>query len=104
MLGPRVSGSRGRLRNWRPRPIGGGRSRLLWEKHQRLSVQGGKAHRSSEKCTCCEIEGDNLVLRNAIEIAVRTKAKTSRLAKFGRAVRREDADKLAAAGGGFLKG
>src|SRR3984885_11590774 len=104
MLGPRVSGSRGRLRNWRSLPIGGGRSRLLWEKHQRLSVQGGKAHRSSEKCTCREIEGDNLVLRNAIEIAVRPKAKTSWPAKFGRAVRGEDADKLSADGVVFANG
>src|SRR6202035_424750 len=104
LLGPRVGGSRGRLRNWRPLPIGGGRSRLLWEKHQRLSVQRGKAHRSSEKCTCREIEGANLVLRTAIEIPVSPKATASLPAKFGRAIRGEDADKLSADGVVFANG
>jgi hypothetical protein len=57
--------------------------RFLWEKRQSLAMQPGKSHHRPETFAVCKIEGDNLVLGDAIEIAIGTKAKTTRPTKFG---------------------
>jgi hypothetical protein len=55
-------------------------------------------HCGSETFAACKVEDDNLVLRDAIEIAIRTKAQTTRFAKFGRPVGRKDAHKASVFG------
>ena len=56
-------------------------------------MQPGKLHHEPKTFSIPEIEGDHFVLGDAIEIAIGTKAKTARPAKFGQPFGTKDAYK-----------
>ena len=49
-----------------------------------LAVQAGEPHNRSQAFAAREIEGDDLVLCDAVETAVGTEAEAARFAEFGR--------------------
>jgi hypothetical protein len=57
-------------------------------------MQPGKLQHSSKPFAIPKIEDDNFVLGNTIEIAIGTKAKTARPAKFGQPLGTKDAHKM----------
>jgi hypothetical protein len=63
-----------------------------------LPVQPGQSHNDPKAFTADEIESDNLILRDAAEMPVRSKAQAAGLAEFGELVWREDADEAAVQG------
>lgn len=67
---------------------------FLREKRQSLAMQPAKLHHEPKTFAIPKIEGDNFVLGDAIEIAIGTKAKTARLAKFGQPFGTKDAHSL----------
>ena len=73
-------------------------SASLREKRQSLAVQPRKLQHNPETFAVRKIEGDNFILGDAIEIAIGTKAKTARPAKFGQAFGTKDAYKMSVRG------
>src|ERR1700747_157114 len=71
---------------------------FLREKRQSLAVQPGKFQYGPKPIAIAKIEGDNFVLGDAIEIAVATKAKAARPAKFGRPFGTKDAHEMSVRG------
>jgi hypothetical protein len=67
-------------------------------------VQSGKSHCGPQTSAAIGIECDDLVLGDAVEMAIRPKAQTSRPAKFGQAAGREDAHKMSVRGVVFANG
>lgn len=61
-------------------------------------MQPGKLHHEPKTFSIPEIEGDHFVLGDAIEIAIGTKVKTARPAKFGQPVGTKDAHKMSVRG------
>jgi hypothetical protein len=57
----------------------------------KLGVQPRKLHHNAETFSARKIEGDNLILGGAIEIAIETKAKAAWSAKSGRPFGTKDA-------------
>jgi hypothetical protein len=51
-----------------------------------LPVQPGQSHNDPKAFTAHEIESDNLILRDAAEMPVRSKAQAAGLAEFGELV------------------
>jgi hypothetical protein len=70
--------------------------RLLRKKHQRLAMQARKSYRGAETLTAIGIERDDLVLRDAVEMAIRPKAQAAGPAKLDRSARGEDANEVPA--------
>jgi len=85
-------------------PLAGSRPVGLRKEHQRLAVQSGKSHCGPQTSAATDIERDDLVLGDAVEMAIRPKAQTSRPAKFGQAAGREDAHKMSVRGVVFANG
>jgi hypothetical protein len=71
---------------------------LLRKKRQSLAMQPAKLHHEPKTFAITKIKGDNFVLGDAIEIAIRTKAKTARPAKFGHPFGTKDAHKMSVCG------
>jgi hypothetical protein len=76
----------------------------LRKEHQRLAVQSGKSHYGPQTSAAIGIERDNLVLGDAVEMAIRPKAQTARPGKLGQAAGREDAHKMSVRGVVFANG
>jgi hypothetical protein len=71
---------------------------LLRKKRQSLAMQPAKLHYEPKTFAITKIKGDNFVLGDAIEIPIRTKAKTARPAKFGQPFGTKDAHKMSVCG------
>src|SRR5580658_3984275 len=64
------------------------------EELQRLPIQPLELHYAAQARARRKIEGDDLVLSDAVEVPVRTKPKTARFPKLGRLGGRENPHKM----------
>src|SRR6202041_3678669 len=65
------------------------------KKHQGLSIQSPQSRDSPQACGTREVEGNPLVLRDAVEASVGSKAQTARFTELSFTIWRENSDEVA---------